>query len=107
MRGSLRRTPLMKMTVMTMTTMRIPRGWRLASTGSYDVYRRPTSLRRVRGLRKGHKAVTVMGAKRRHLLTAHVPIRPLPPPRVGPPFRHNLPKLLALAIGSRPLERGS
>ena len=33
-------------------------------------------------------------------------IRPLPPPRVGLLFRCDLPKLLALAIESRPLERG-
>ena len=104
MRGSLRKNPLMK--TMAMTTTMTPRGWRLASTGSCKAYRRPTFLRCVWRLRKGRKAGATSSAKRRRLLAARVLIRPRPPPRVGPLFRRDLPKLVALSIRSRPLERG-
>jgi len=76
--GSLRRTPLTRMTKM-MMTMTIPRGWRLALIGSYKTHRKPTSPRRVRGLPRGHKASTMTGTKRRHHPTAHAPTRPLAP----------------------------
>jgi hypothetical protein len=92
----------MKMMVTTtMMTMTL-RGWRLASTGSCKAYHRPTLLRRVRRLRKGHKAGIVMGAKRRRRLAIRAPTRLVPPPKVGQFFRHDLLKHLARAIGSRP-----
>ena len=73
---------------------------------SYRVYRRLTFLRRVRGLPRGRKAETMMGAKRRRFLIARAPTRPLPPPRVGLSFLLDLPKRPARIIGSRPLGQG-
>ena len=94
-------------TMMTMTTtMRILWGWRPVSTESCKAHRKPTFPHRAQGLPTGRRVVTARATKRRCLLTARVLIRPLPPPRAGPPFRHDLPKRLARAIGSRPLEQG-
>jgi hypothetical protein len=76
-RGSLRRTQLMRMTMMmTTTTPATPRGWQLSSIGPCKAYRRLSSLRRVRGPRKGRKVETMTGAKRRRLLTARVDTPP-------------------------------
>jgi hypothetical protein len=100
--GSLSRTPLTRMMRTMMMTAMIPRGWQLASTGSYKIYHKPMSSRRMRVLPRGHKANHTTGAKRRRHPAAPVPTRPLLLPRVVPFLLRNSLQCLARDIGSKP-----
>ena len=94
------------MKMMTMRTMRIPRGWRPTSTESCKAHRKPTFPRRARGLPRGLKAEPVRVAKRRRHLAAHVTTRPLFLLGAGPSCRCDLPRCPVRATGSRLLEQG-
>jgi hypothetical protein len=96
----------MKTMAMMMTTTMTLRGWQLASTGSCKAYCGPMFLHRLRRLRKGRKAETVTGAKRRRRLAVHGPTWPLPPPKVGLFFYHDPLKRQAQAVESKPRQRG-
>ena len=84
----------------------IPRGWRLASTKSSRICRKPTSTYRGRGLLRGRRVipVTVSKGSPRHAVLALTPF--LRPHRAGPFLSRNLLQRLGLATGSRLWRRG-
>ena len=86
--------------MMMMMKMRIPRGWRSASTGSCKAHRKPIFPHRKWGLPRGHKAETVRVTKRRRHLIVRMPTRLLPLLGVGPSCRRDLPRRPARAIRS-------